>query len=84
MLAEEDKSPEEKRQELPIVERLESFRNLVSECRACQKDVEPHWQYCAHCGVRQATQCPGCGNPLPPAGAASCPHCGLRIPQTDA
>jgi hypothetical protein len=30
--------------------------------------------------VRLATQCPGCGNPLPPAGALSCPSCGLAIP----
>jgi predicted amidophosphoribosyltransferase len=36
---------------------------------------------CAHCGTRLATHCPGCGNPLPPAGAHACPRCGLALPQ---
>ena len=56
MSSEQDQSEEDQRQELPIVERLESFRSLMRECRTCQKEVEQHWQYCAHCGVRQATQ----------------------------
>jgi hypothetical protein len=27
-----------------------------------------------------ATQCPSCGNPLPPLGAHACPACGLALP----
>lgn len=59
----------------------EAFHRLMHECGECQKEVEQHWQYCAHCGIRLATSCPGCGKPLPPAGARSCPSCGLAIPQ---
>lgn len=62
-------------------QQLEAFHTLDNECRECRRDIEPHWQFCAHCGVRLATSCPGCGTPLPPAGAAACPHCGLAIPQ---
>ena len=69
------------KQDLPLVERIEQFRQFMRECRSCQQDVKPHWQYCAHCGVRRSTECPGCANPLPPAGTTSCPHCGLSIPQ---
>lgn len=68
--------------EARFAEFLESFRRFMQECRNCQREVPPHWQYCAHCGARLATQCPGCGNPLPPSGARYCPHCGLEIPRT--
>ena len=60
---------------------LEVFRQFVRECQACQTDVPQDWQYCAHCGQRLSTSCPGCGNPLPPSGGRFCPHCGLEIPQ---
>ena len=56
------------------------YQEFVRECHACQQEIEPDWQACAHCGERLATQCPGCGNPLPPAGAQLCPSCGLAIP----
>jgi len=56
------------------------YRDFVRECQACQQEVEPDWQACAHCGARLATECPGCGKPLPPAGAQLCPSCGLAIP----
>lgn len=59
----------------------EEFHQLIQECRDCRREIAPHWQFCAHCGVRLATHCPGCGTALPPAGAPSCPHCGLAIPQ---
>ena len=59
----------------------EAFHRFMHECNECQQEIEPHWQFCAHCGIRLATSCPGCGNPLPPAGARSCPSCGLAIPQ---
>ena len=58
-----------------------SYQDFVRECYACQKEIEPDWQACAHCGTRLATECPGCGNPLPPAGAQMCPSCGLAMPQ---
>jgi hypothetical protein len=64
-----------------LLKRLAAFHHFMRECRACQQELEPHWQFCAHCGVRVATPCPGCGNPLPPAGAPACPSCGLAIPQ---
>ena len=47
----------------------------------CRREIEAHWQFCAHCGTRLATHCPGCGNPLPPPGAHACPRCGLALPQ---
>lgn len=56
------------------------YQDFVRECQACQQEIEPDWQTCAHCGTRLATACPGCGNPLPPAGAQLCPSCGLAIP----
>ena len=63
-----------------VLRQLEAFREFVRECAACQAEVPQTWQYCAHCGLRLATQCPSCGNPLPPKGARFCPHCGLQIP----
>lgn len=46
-------------------QRHEAFHVLAQECQECRRDIEPHWQFCAHCGIRLATQCPGCGHPLP-------------------
>jgi predicted amidophosphoribosyltransferase len=68
-------------EESSLLKQLETFRHFVDECRTCQKEIVSHWQFCAHCGVRLATQCPGCGNPLPPAGAHTCPHCGFAMPR---
>ncbi len=82
-MAEQPKGSDQERQELTFVEKIESFHELVRQCRTCQEEVEPHWQFCASCGVRQATACPRCEKPLPPAGAQSCPHCGLEIPRID-
>ena len=65
-----------------LLRQLEAFRLFIRQCGACQAEVPQTWQYCAHCGLRLATQCPGCGNPLPPKGARFCPHCGLAIPST--
>ena len=71
----------------PLEERLRrhlaSFHTFVQECRACQTEAPAHYQYCAHCGSRLSTQCPGCGNPLPPTGVRYCPHCGIEIPPAD-
>ena len=58
----------------------EEFQQFIQECHDCQREIAPHWQFCAHCGTRLATHCPGCGNPLPPAGAHACPRCGLALP----
>ncbi len=66
-----------------IVRRRTAFELLMAECRSCQSTVDAHWQFCAHCGIRLSTECPGCGEPLPPLGAKSCPHCGLQIPRME-
>lgn len=69
--------------ETALLNQRAAFHELMQECYECQQEVDPHWQSCAHCGTRLATRCPGCGNPLPPAGALTCFHCGLKIPQLD-
>ena len=76
-----DASPSQRQKDAVPLRQLEAWHELLRECRECRQDVDLHWQFCAHCGTRLATQCPGCGNPLPPAGALSCPSCGLAIPQ---
>jgi hypothetical protein len=68
-------------EELDLISQRAAFYELMQECNDCQQEIEPHWQFCAHCGTRLATSCPGCGNPLPPAGVLACFHCGLQIPQ---
>jgi rRNA maturation endonuclease Nob1 len=73
------KTPEEPLEER-VRRRLDAFRQFVQECQACQTEAPAHYQYCAQCGSRLSTQCPGCGNPLPPKGAKYCPHCGMQIP----
>jgi hypothetical protein len=72
--------PEQSDVEASLLKRREELHQLMQECQECQREIAPHWQFCAHCGIRLATQCPGCGNPLPPAGARSCPACGLALP----
>jgi predicted amidophosphoribosyltransferase len=67
--------------EMVLLQRRAELHDLHQECGVCREEIEPDWQFCAHCGVRLATHCPGCGNPLPPAGAQNCPSCGLAIPQ---
>ncbi len=67
-----------------VLKQRQQFQEFMDECSACQEEVDPHWQYCAHCGTRLATECPGCGAPLPPAGAHSCLNCGLEIPKVSA
>jgi predicted amidophosphoribosyltransferase len=78
-----DKQPQSNRdaEENILLKQRETFHRLMRECSECQAEVEPDWQICAHCGTRLDTSCPGCGVPLPPAGAQSCPHCGLAIPE---
>ena len=72
---------EERRLDSSMLKLHEEFHQFIHECQACQREIAPHWQVCAHCGVRLATHCPGCGNPLPPAGAHACPRCGVALPQ---
>ena len=67
--------------ESSLLKLREEFQQLIQECHDCRREIEPHWQVCAHCGTRLATHCPGCGNPLPPAGAHTCARCGLALPQ---
>ena len=72
---------EESRIESSVQKRQEEFHQFLQECRDCRREIDAHWQFCAHCGIRLATHCPGCDNPLPPAGAHACPRCGLALPQ---
>ncbi len=72
---------EQSRADSAFLKLHEEFNQLTQECQECQREIEPHWQVCAHCGVRLATHCPGCGNPLPPSGAHACARCGLVLPQ---
>jgi hypothetical protein len=65
---------------LALVQWLATFCQFIYECRACQYDVAPPWQLCAHCDVRLAISCPQCADPLPPAGAYACPCCGFAMP----
>jgi len=74
-------STNEANAEITLINQRAAFHQLMEECKECQEEIDPHWQFCAHCGTRLATRCPGCGNPLPPAGATACLHCGLAIPQ---
>ncbi len=60
---------------------LERINLFVQECRSCQAEAAPHWQFCSNCGSRLSTACPGCGSALPPLGARYCPHCGLDLPE---
>jgi predicted amidophosphoribosyltransferase len=52
---------------------------LVRACRECRRQLEPDWQFCAHCETRLSTCCSRCGVPLPPAGSLHCGHCGLTL-----
>ncbi len=70
---------EQSRLESALLKLHEEFHQLIQECHECQREIEPHWQVCAHCGVRLATHCPGCGNPLPPARYACLPSVWLGI-----
>jgi predicted amidophosphoribosyltransferase len=71
---------EECRGESTLLKLQEEFHQFMQECRDCRREIEGHWQFCAHCGIRLATHCPGCGNPLPPLGAHACPRCGVALP----
>ncbi|MEZ4705829.1 MAG: zinc ribbon domain-containing protein [Caldilineaceae bacterium] len=73
--------PSQTPDEIALINRRQQLHEFLTECAACQEEIDPHWQYCAHCGTRLAVKCPGCGAPLPPAGAHSCPSCGLEIPK---
>lgn len=55
---------------------------LRRACMECRRQVEPDWQFCAHCETRLDTRCPRCDVPLPPAGARRCGHCGLVLQET--
>lgn len=71
---------EQTQEEAALLKLHAEWHQLLKECLECRRELEPHWQFCAHCGARLATHCPGCGTPLPPAGAHACPHCGLALP----
>ena len=80
---EEHQQPQsdESQEESALLKLQEAFHQFIQECIDCRREIASHWQFCAHCGTRLATHCPGCGNPLPPPGAHACPRCGLALPQ---
>ena len=63
-----------------LLRKLGALHHFMRECTTYQQELEAHWQLCAHCEERLVTQCPGCGNPVPPAGAYFCPRCGWSMP----
>jgi predicted amidophosphoribosyltransferase len=71
---------DESREESALLKLQEAFHQFNQECLDCRREIEAHWQFCAHCRTRLATHCPGCGNPLPPPGAHACPRCGVALP----
>ena len=78
--AKQRQQSEQSRVESSLLKLHEEFHQFIQECLDCRREIASHWQFCAHCGIRLATHCPGCGNPLPPPGAQSCPRCGLALP----
>ena len=83
MVGKKQQQSEESRIETSVLKRQAAFHQFLQECRDCRRDIETHWQFCAHCGIRLATHCPGGDHPLPPAGAYACPRCGLTLPQVE-
>ena len=69
-------------EEATLLKLHEEFHQFIQECLDCHREIASHWQFCAHCGTRLATRCPGCDNPLPPPGAYACLRCGLALPCT--
>lgn len=88
---EEQKNPEKKigqREQYTeaardVLRRFESFRQFMVVCAQCQVEAPVDWHFCSNCGNRLSTECPSCGQPLPPAGGRFCPHCGLMIPRIE-
>jgi predicted amidophosphoribosyltransferase len=73
-------SDDERRKKYEHLEQIAiAYRSLNGECSRCRNELQPDWQFCAHCEARLATECPGCGVPLPPAGASHCGHCGMVL-----
>jgi hypothetical protein len=56
---------EERRGESTLLKLHEEFHQFMQECRDCRREIEGHWQFCAHCGIRLATHCPGCATRCP-------------------
>lgn len=83
MSHDKDHAPIPPADEQEAQQRIEAFHQFMQECGDCQKEVAIDWHFCAHCGTRLEIPCPGCGVPLPPAGAKACASCGLAIPQLD-
>src|SRR5438552_6992453 len=52
---------EESRGESALLKLQEEFHHFIHECHECRREIASHWQFCAHCGTRLATHCPGCG-----------------------
>jgi hypothetical protein len=64
---------EESREEAALLKLQEEFRHFVHECRECRSELEAHWQFCAHCGIRLATHLPRLRQPVTPARGACLP-----------
>ena len=70
----------ERRGESALLKLHAEFHQFMQEGRDCRREIDVHWQFYAHCGIRLVTYCPGCGNPLLPLGAHACPRCGIAFP----
>jgi hypothetical protein len=42
---------EERRWESTLLKLHEEFHQFMQECRDCRREIEGHWQFCAHCGT---------------------------------
>ena len=51
------------------------------KCPNCDRDVEPIWEHCAHCGAAlpKVRFCPACGQKVQP-GWKFCPQCNTELP----
>ena len=50
-MADEQRQQSEQHQvESSVLKLQEEFHQFLHECQECQREIEPHWQVCAHCG----------------------------------
>jgi len=42
---------EQSRVECSLLKLQEEFHQLMQACLECRREIEPYWQFCAHCGV---------------------------------
>ena len=72
-------SSEESREEAALLKLQEEFRHFVHECRDCRRELEAHWQFCAHCRDTVGHALPRLRQPVAPARCACLPPVWLGI-----